>query len=100
MVRFWKSQDITEETVLYAGRNDNQHHKGVAIILKKGLEKYLLEWKPINSRQLERFLCNNAGGGLAMSFERKVNPSQRQHYTGHLKGGASVAVPRIHGDVQ
>ena len=36
--------------MLYAGRDDNQHHKGVAIILKKGLEKYLLEWKPINSR--------------------------------------------------
>ncbi|KAL9971331.1 hypothetical protein ACROYT_G023842 [Oculina patagonica] len=40
----------TGETVLYAGRDDNQHHEGVAIILKKGMEKYLLEWKPINSR--------------------------------------------------
>jgi len=40
----------TGETVLYAGRDDNQHHEGVVIILKKGLEKYLLEWKPINSR--------------------------------------------------
>ena len=35
---------------MYAGRDYNQHHEGVAIILKKGLEKYLLEWKPINSR--------------------------------------------------
>ena len=34
---------------MYAGRDYNQHHEGVAIILKKGLEKYLLEWKPINS---------------------------------------------------
>ena len=40
----------TGETVLHTGRDDNQHHEGVAIILKKGLEKYLLEWKPINSR--------------------------------------------------
>lgn len=40
----------TGETVLYAGRDDNQHHEGVAIIFKKGMEKYLLEWKSINSR--------------------------------------------------
>ena len=34
---------LTGETVLYAGRDDNQIHEGVAIILKKGLEKYVLE---------------------------------------------------------
>ena len=38
------------ETVLYSGREDDQHHEGVAIILRKGLEKSLLEWKPISSR--------------------------------------------------
>ena len=41
------------ETVLYSGRDDNQHHEGVAIILKKGMEKCLMEWKPINSRLLK-----------------------------------------------
>ena len=40
----------TGETVLYSGRDDDQHHEGVTIILKKGLERCLLEWKPINSR--------------------------------------------------
>ncbi|KAI4885603.1 hypothetical protein NFI96_005381 [Prochilodus magdalenae] len=40
----------TGETVLYSGREDNQHHQGVAIILRKGTEKCLIEWKPINSR--------------------------------------------------
>ena len=40
----------TKEIVLYAGRDDNQQHERVAIILKKGLKKYLLEWKPINNR--------------------------------------------------
>ena len=34
----------TIETILYSGR------EGVAIILKKGMENYLMEWKPVNSR--------------------------------------------------
>ena len=40
----------TGETVLYSGREDDQHHEGVAIILKKGTERSLVEWRPINSR--------------------------------------------------
>ena len=36
--------------MLYSGRDDNQHHEVVAIVLRKGLEKCLLEWKPVNSR--------------------------------------------------
>ena len=43
----------TGETVLYSDRDDNQHQEGVAIILKKGLEKCLMEWKPINSRPMK-----------------------------------------------
>ena len=43
----------TGETVLYSGREYGQHHRGVAMILKKGLEKCLIEWKPINSRLLK-----------------------------------------------
>ena len=41
-----------------------------------------------------------AGGGLAMSFEREMNPSQRQQYTGLAKAGTSMAGLRIHGDIQ
>ena len=33
----------TGETVLYSGRDDNQHDEGVAIILKRGIEKGLIE---------------------------------------------------------
>ena len=40
----------TGETVLYSGRDDDQHHEGVAI---KGVEKCLMEWKPINSRLMK-----------------------------------------------
>ena len=42
----------TGETMLYLGREDGLHYEGVTIILKKGMEKYLMEWKPINSRIL------------------------------------------------
>ena len=40
----------TGETVLYSGREDNQHHEGVAVIPRKGMEKSLLVWKPVSSR--------------------------------------------------
>ena len=43
----------TGETVLYSEREDDQHHQGVVIIFKKGLEKCLIEWKPINSRLIK-----------------------------------------------
>ena len=43
----------TGEMVLYSGRDDNQHHEGVAVILRKGMEKCLMEWKPINSRLMK-----------------------------------------------
>ena len=36
------------ETILFSSRNDNLHQKGVALILKMGVEKSLLKWKPIN----------------------------------------------------
>lgn len=39
--------------MLYSGRDDDQHHGGVAIILKKGLEKSMMEWKPISSRLMK-----------------------------------------------
>ena len=41
------------ETILYSGRDDDQHHEGVAVILKKEVEKCLMEWKPISSRLLK-----------------------------------------------
>ena len=44
---------VSGETVLYSGRNDELHREGVAIILKKGADRSLLEWKPINSRLIK-----------------------------------------------
>ena len=42
---------ITGETVLYSGREDDSHHGGVAIIMKKGLEKDLMDaGNPVSSR--------------------------------------------------
>ncbi|XP_005091913.1 craniofacial development protein 2-like [Aplysia californica] len=42
----------TGETLIYFGREDSQKREGVAIILKKGLEKCLMEWKQVNSRMM------------------------------------------------
>lgn len=40
----------TGDTILYSWRGDDLHHEGVAIIMKKGMEKCLMEWKPVISR--------------------------------------------------
>ena len=39
----------TGERVLHSGRDNDQHYEGIDIILKKGLEMSLVEWKSINS---------------------------------------------------
>jgi hypothetical protein len=40
------------ETVLHSGRDDNKHYGGVALILRKGVEKTLIDWKPIDERMM------------------------------------------------
>ena len=42
----------TGETVLYSRREDGQHH-GITIILRKGIEHSLLEYKPVSNRLIE-----------------------------------------------
>ena len=44
-------QDDWRSSALFR-REDNRHHEGVAMILRKGMEKSLLEWKPVSSRLL------------------------------------------------
>ena len=51
-----KLKTTSGETVLYSGREDDLHYEGVAIILKKGLEQSVLEWKPVSSRLMSVYL--------------------------------------------
>lgn len=48
-----RMKTTTEEAVFYSGREDDSHHEGVAIIIRKGMSKYLMEWKPVNSRIIQ-----------------------------------------------
>ena len=48
--RFGQLTMGTGKTILYSGRDDDQHMAGVALILKKGLKKALIEWQPVNER--------------------------------------------------
>ena len=62
----------TGETVLFSGWDDNLHQQGVAIVLKKGFEKTLLEWKPINERLIRaRF----SGKQLKMTLIQWYTPT-------------------------
>ena len=45
-----KRQLATGDTILWLGRNDNQHRQEVALIIQKGKSDTHLEWKLINER--------------------------------------------------
>ena len=47
-----KRQLATGDTILWSGREDNQHRQGVALIIQKEKGNTLLEWKPITERLL------------------------------------------------
>ena len=55
-------RNITQgHTIIYSGRDDNQHTEGVAIIINKDCTKSLIEWEPINERLIRaRFNSNYA----------------------------------------
>ena len=40
----------TGETIIYSGRQDDQHHHGVAIIMKKSAAEALMSWRPVSER--------------------------------------------------
>ena len=37
-------------TIIYSGRNDNDHRDGVAIMMPKEVKKSMIEWTPISKR--------------------------------------------------
>ena len=45
-----KGKLTSGHTILFPWRLDNQHSGGVAIIINKKHEKYLLQWKPVSDR--------------------------------------------------
>ena len=71
----------TGETVLYSGREDDLHHEGVAIIMKKGMEKYLMEWKPVNSKITQARLKG-----------RLVETSKQQDYSSMIKRQTNLSI--------
>lgn len=40
----------TGEKVFFSGVENDSYHEGVAVIVEKGMENHLMEWKPVNSR--------------------------------------------------
>ena len=53
--------------MLYSGRSDDLH-EGVAVILKKGTDCALLEWKPMNSRLIRVILLGYTNITLIQSY--------------------------------
>lgn len=40
----------TGEKVFFSGVENDSYQEGVAVIVEKGMENHLMEWKPVNSR--------------------------------------------------
>ena len=45
-----KRKLATGHTIAFSGRSDDQHDRGVALIMDQAAHKSLIEWKPINER--------------------------------------------------
>ena len=67
---------VSGETVLYSGWDDELHHEGVAIILKKGADRSLLEWKPINSRLIKAGLKGRQNNLTLIQCYAPINDSE------------------------
>ena len=58
-----------QETMLYCGRSDDQHHGGVALILRKGLRNSLMEWKPVSEKLLyARYKWNQVNTSILQCY--------------------------------
>lgn len=66
-----RMRTTTGETLFNSGREDGQRHEGVAVILKKGIEKSLMEWKPICNRLLTVRLRGKQYDNIPMPCTRK-----------------------------
>ena len=47
-----KHKLATGETIIWSGRQDDNHHEGVAVLLRKTIANTLLQWKPVSERLL------------------------------------------------
>ena len=64
-------------SIVYLRCEDSQHHKGVAGILRKGMEESLLEWKPISSRLMRARLRGRHTNITLIQSERLSEQSEQ-----------------------
>ncbi|KAI0230840.1 hypothetical protein LSAT2_018784, partial [Lamellibrachia satsuma] len=71
----------TGETILYSGRDDNRQTAGVALILNKGMERTLLEWKPVSARLLRaRFFGKHSKLTIIQCYSKTndIEPEEKE----------------------
>ena len=71
-------------SIVYLRCEDSQHHKGVAGILRKGMEESLLEWKPISSRLMRARLRGRHTNITLIQSERLSEQSSLNTMTSPL----------------
>jgi len=65
------------ETVLYSGRDDDQHMQGVAIMMAREATKALIDWSPINEKMIKARLYSKFVKLTMISYDTRVRANQR-----------------------
>ncbi|XP_071129957.1 uncharacterized protein [Mytilus edulis] len=65
-------------TIIYSGRNDNQHTEGVAIIMNKECTKSLIEWEPINERLIRARFSSSYARTTIIQCYSTTNDSEEE----------------------
>ena len=81
----------TGDTILLSGRNDDQHHGAVALILRKRLRISLIEWKSVNERVIyARFKGKQVNMSIIQCYAPMINAEDKEKETFYSSVQAEV----------
>ena len=70
----------SRNTIIYSGREDNNHREGVAIVMTSTAKKSLIEWEPINERLITaRFNGRYAKTSIIVCYAPTNDAMQRKN---------------------
>ncbi|PFX11280.1 Craniofacial development protein 2, partial [Stylophora pistillata] len=80
---------VMGDSIVFWG-HDELHREGVAIILKKGADRSVLEWKPINSRLIKARLKGKQNNLILIQCYAPTNNSEEDLDNFYLRLQAEI----------